>query len=262
MCNKYTVASIFFIISMIGLYEFFKLMEKGGFNPKKSITTIIGALIYVIISIYSFDKYSFKLLLFVFPLLVVLVAIELFRKNETPISNIAFSVMGILYVVIPLSILNFFAYESPYSSVMKIDDNQHEYWLLLGFFLIQWANDTGAYAFGSLIGKHKMIARISPNKTWEGALGGISLAIISGWIISYYSQSSTVHWIIISFIVVIFGTIGDLTESLIKRNCGVKDSGNIFPGHGGVLDRFDGVLFSAPFVLAYLHLFNFFTLDL
>ena len=260
MWDKLAVASLFFIISLIGLNEFFALMMKNGFNPKKSITTAIGAVIYFIISLYSFDQYSFKFLLFIFPLLVLLVVIEIFRKNETPISNIAFSIMGILYVVIPFSILNFFAYESTYSEVINIEDGQHNYWLLLGFFLLQWSNDTGAYLIGSSLGKHKMTPEISPNKTWEGAIGGFVMSLIVAFVISYFTYSSLFHWLAISTIVVIFGTIGDLTESRIKRTCGVKDSGRIMPGHGGILDRFDGVLFSAPFVLAYLHIFNLFSL--
>ena len=260
MWDKLAVASLFFIISLIGLNEFFALMIKNGFNPKKSITTAIGAVIYFIISLYSFDQYSFKFLLFIFPLLVLLVVIEIFRKNETPISNIAFSIMGILYVVIPFSILNFFAYESTYSEVINIEDGQHNYWLLLGFFMLQWSNDTGAYLIGSSLGKHKMTPEISPNKTWEGAIGGLVMSLLVAFVISYFTYSSLFHWLAISTIVVIFGTIGDLTESRIKRTCGVKDSGRIMPGHGGILDRFDGVLFSAPFVLAYLHIFNLFSL--
>ena len=237
-------------------------MGKAGFNPKKSITISIGATIYFIITMYSFKEFSFKYLLFIFPLLVILVGIELFRKKETPISNIAFSIMGILYVVIPLSILNFFAYESTYSSVIGIQEDQHQYWLLLGFFVIQWASDTGAYVFGSLFGKTKLAIKISPNKTWEGSIGGLILAILTGIIFALLTNSEELHWINIAIIIVLFGTLGDLTESQIKRSCGVKDSGKILPGHGGILDRFDGVLFSAPFVLAYLHFFDLFNLHL
>ena len=260
--NKYSVAGLFFIVSLIGLYEFFNLMSKAGFNPKKSFSISIGAIIYFIITMYSFKEFSFKYLLFIFPLLVILVAVELFRKQDTPISNIAFSIMGILYVIIPFSILNFFAYESNYPSVLGIEDNEHQYWLLLGFFVIQWASDTGAYVFGSLFGKRKLAVNISPNKTWEGSIGGLILAIVTGYIFASITTSAELHWMNIAIIVVVFGTLGDLTESQIKRSCGVKDSGNILPGHGGVLDRFDGVLFSAPFVLAYLHFFDLFNLQL
>ncbi len=251
--NKYTLAGLFYVVSMAGLYEFFVLMEKVGFKPKKSIAMVVGSLIYFIIAMYSFGDFSFAYLLFIYPLLVVLVALELFRRSESPVTNFAFSVMGILYVVIPLSILNFFAYDPMYYNQMEINTNHYTSLLLVGFLVIQWANDTGAYVFGSLFGKHKLFERISPNKTWEGFYGGALLAVIVGIIFGQF-DGNVFHWIIVALIIVVFGTLGDLTESQIKRSCGVKDSGNILPGHGGVLDRFDGVLFSAPFVLAYLQL--------
>lgn len=251
--NKYSVAGLFFVISLLGLNEFFRLMEKGGFKPKKSVSTVVAALIYGIIVYFSFGYVEFSYLLFIFPLLVLLVVIELFRKSKTPVSNFAFSVMGVMYVVIPFAILNFFAYSSPYEEVLQIEGN-YDYIFLLGFFVIQWANDTGAYLSGSAFGRTKLFERISPNKTWEGAFGGAVLAIGTGFLFGYFSESSIIHWMACSLLIVIFGTLGDLTESQIKRSTGVKDSGNILPGHGGILDRFDGVLFSAPFVLAYLHI--------
>ncbi len=252
--NKYTLAGLFYVVSMAGLYEFFKLMEKVGFSPKKSVAMFVGTIIYGIIAMYSFGTFSFSYLLFIFPLLVTLVAIELFRKSDYPVTNIAFSVMGILYVVIPLSILNFFAYDAVFYKEMDINTNNYTSLLLVGFFMIQWANDTGAYLVGSQLGKHKLFERISPNKTWEGFYGGAVLAVLMGIGFAYFFDGEMIHWIIIALLIVIFGTLGDLTESQIKRSCGVKDSGNLLPGHGGILDRFDGVLFSAPFVLAYLQL--------
>lgn len=252
--NKYTLAGLFYIVSMGGLYEFYMLMEKVGFKPKKSAAMIIGSIIYGIIVMFSFGEFNFAYLLFIFPLLVSLVALELFRKSKDPVTNISFSVMGILYVVIPLSILNFFAYDPTYYNEMDINTNNYSSLLLVGFFVIQWANDSGAYLFGSLLGKYKLFERISPNKTWEGFYGGALLAVLTAFIFGHYFDGKTIHWIIVALIIVIFGTLGDLTESQIKRSCGVKDSGNILPGHGGILDRFDGVLFSAPFVLAYLQL--------
>jgi phosphatidate cytidylyltransferase len=255
--NKYSVAALFFVVAMLGLFEFFKLMEKGGFKPKKTAGIIVGSLVYLIISLYSITtEVTFAYLLFIFPLLVLLVVLELFRKSEYPVTNFAFSVMGIVYVVIPLSMLNFFvAYDNAaYYETVEIEG--YKYLLLLAFFVIQWANDTGAYVSGKAFGKHKLFERISPNKTWEGAIGGGLFALVAGFIFAYTTDSNLLHWSIISLLIVVFGTLGDLTESQIKRSVGVKDSGNILPGHGGILDRFDGVLFSAPFVLTYLHLFE------
>lgn len=252
--NKYTLAGLFYIVSMAGLYEFFILMEKVGFKPKKSIAMVVGSIIYGLIAMYSFGESNFAYLLFIFPLLVLIVALELFRRSESPVTNFAFSVMGIIYVVIPFSMINFFAFNTTYSSEMGINSNNYSSLLVVGFFVIQWANDSGAYVVGSKFGKHKLFERISPNKTWEGFYGGAVLAVITGIVFGELFDGKTLHWIIVALIIVVFGTLGDLTESQIKRSCGVKDSGNLLPGHGGILDRFDGVLFSAPFVLAYLQL--------
>lgn len=254
--NKYSVAILFGIISILGLNEFFRLMEKAGFQPKKRYAISAGAMIYGIIVMYSFNVFNFGYLLFIYPLLIFLVVLELFRKSNEPVTNFAFSIVGILYVVIPFAVLNFFAYNDHFPSTMGGETKKYNYILLLAFFIIQWANDTGAYLFGSLLGKNKLLERISPNKTIEGAIGGILLGITAGVIFAYVTKSPYFHWIAVAFIITTFGTLGDLTESQIKRSCGVKDSGNILPGHGGVLDRFDGVLFSAPFVLAYLQMFN------
>lgn len=258
--NKFSVGIIFLLISIFGLIEFFKLMEKAGFKPKKSIVSIVGAVIYSILFLYSLDPIYFKLLFILFPLLVLIVALELFRKNETPISNIAFSIMGILYVVVPFALLNFFAYGNSDNTIIKIVSPNHPAYLLLGFFIIQWSCDTGAYLAGSTIGKTKLFPTISPNKTWEGFIGGMALSILIAYLISIYTNTNSIHWIGIATIVVLFGTLGDLTESQIKRSSGAKDSGSLLPGHGGFLDRFDGVLFSAPFVLAYLHIVDLFKL--
>lgn len=231
-------------------------MEKAGFKPKKRVAGLVGALIYTIIALYSFGgEVTYAYLLFIFPLLVVLVLLELFRKSEYPVTNFAFSIAGIFYVVIPFAMLNFFAYnEDSYYKTLGVTG--YQYILLLAFFVIQWSNDTGAYLVGKFFGRTKLFERISPNKTWEGAFGGAVFALIAGFLFAYFAGGHIGHWLAIAGLIVVFGTLGDLTESQIKRSVGVKDSGNLLPGHGGILDRFDGVLFSAPFVLTYLHLFN------
>ncbi len=127
--------------------------------------------------------------------------------------------------------------------------------LLLGFFFLLWTNDTGAYLVGRSIGKHKLWERISPKKTWEGFFGGLILSIIIGYVISlYYPELNYILWIVMAALVSIFGTMGDLVESVFKRSIDAKDSGSILPGHGGILDRFDGVFLSTPFVLVLLQL--------
>ena len=252
MWNEYSIAVLFGVFALLGLNEFLILMKKNGFTPNSILCLFVGALIYGLVAFHSFGRIPLHSLLLIFPLLIIIVAAELFRKNESPVSNMGFSALGILYIVLPFSTLNFFAYNPTFYN--KLDLAMNEYGLLLGFFIILWANDTGAYLVGSQIGKRKLFERVSPNKTWEGFFGGAFLALITGLIFAYFSDSNMIHWIIVSTIVVVFGTLGDLTESQIKRSTGVKDSGNILPGHGGILDRFDGALFAAPFVLTYFYI--------
>lgn len=247
--SQYSVAIVFLAVSIFALYEFYKLMNTAGFTPHKITGLLCGITIYGLLALHSFNWLPLHTLSIIFPLLVVIVIVELFRKQKYPISNIAFTVLSMIYIVMPLASLNYFAYYNPFNDEVHLYKN--EYSLLLGFFIIVWCNDTGAYVFGRLLGKHKLFNRISPNKTWEGFFGGCLLAISGAILFSIATDSSTVHWSIISVLIVIFGTLGDLTESQIKRSIGVKDSGKFMPGHGGILDRFDGVLYAAPFVLTY-----------
>jgi phosphatidate cytidylyltransferase len=129
----------------------------------------------------------------------------------------------------------------------------YNYHYVLGVILLIWASDVCAYLVGSLIGRNKLYERISPGKTWEGSIGATILTIGCSFIIArWFPELALKHWIIISVLVSIFGTIGDLVESMLKRQAGVKDSGRIMPGHGGILDRFDSLLFVSPFIYAYL----------
>ncbi|MFN3918463.1 MAG: phosphatidate cytidylyltransferase [Flavobacteriales bacterium] len=248
--NKYAAAGLFYVVAMLGFTEFLKLMSLGGFKPEKLIAYTSATVVYWIIALNRFAIINDHFLILIFPLLVSIVVVELFRKSEFPVSNISFSIMGILYIICPLATLNFFTHHSIFDSYIGMNNSSVN--ILLGFFIILWSNDTGAYLFGSVLGKNKLFERVSPNKTWEGFFGGVLLAFLAAYIFSYFTESSSIHWISIASIIVVFGTLGDLTESQIKRSCGVKDSGNLLPGHGGVLDRFDGVLFAAPFVLTYL----------
>lgn len=128
--------------------------------------------------------------------------------------------------------------------------------LLIGLFVIIWSSDVFAYLVGSAIGKNRLFERVSPKKSWEGSIGGLSFALLAAYILSLiYPQISLVNWLVLAIIIVIAGTFGDLVESMLKREAGVKDSGTILPGHGGVLDRFDATIFAVPFVFVYVNLF-------
>ena len=167
----------------------------------------------------------------------------LFRKTAHPIQDVAYSLFGLLYAVIPFI---FFI-------GLGFVQGTYEAYIPLGFLILLWTNDTGAYLAGRSFGRRKLFERISPNKTWEGFFGGVAMAVVGATILSYYFGILPIGiWIGMALIIGIFGTLGDLVESMLKRNVGVKDSGNILPGHGGLLDRFDGLLMAAPLVFLFL----------
>jgi len=161
----------------------------------------------------------------------------------------AVDIAGIAFVVLPLALLNILL--NPFG----IPD-YHTAWFVLGMFVILWTHDTFAYLCGSLFGKHPLYRKISPKKTWEGSIGGFGFALVSAYIISIFLPELELwQWLAIAFVIAVFGTIGDLIESLLKRRASVKDSGKLLPGHGGILDRFDSVLFVSPIVLVIILIF-------
>jgi len=168
---------------------------------------------------------------------------ELFRKEENNISNIATGILGLSYIAIPLCLANY---------VVFTNGIYNSFPLILLFILI-WTNDTGAYLVGMSIGKHKLFPRISPKKSWEGLFGGIILTIIVSLIFVVIRQDISVfNGIFIGILVSVSSVFGDFTESMFKRSFNIKDSGRIIPGHGGLLDRFDSMLFAIPIYLCYI----------
>ncbi|MCD4773914.1 MAG: phosphatidate cytidylyltransferase [Bacteroidales bacterium] len=248
--NKWIFAALFLIFSMLGLWEFFKIFGKNiQSGIHKYFGLLAGAFLFSSITLCAFGVWDIKFLLVNIPLLIIVFIIELFSTNKHPFINISLVITGIFYIVLPFSLLIFFFNPGFVTGV-------EESTFLLGFFILIWSNDTFAYLCGSILGKHKLFERISPKKTWEGSIGGAVLTVFVGFILSkYFVNINVIDWIIISIIIVITATIGDLIESMLKRSLKIKDTGNILPGHGGVLDRFDAVFVSAPFVLLYLVLF-------
>src|SRR5690606_35196428 len=171
--------------------------------------------------------------------------LELFRKQSKPFSNIAFTFLGVIFAVVPF--LCFYQ--------LGFLDGTYNYEYPLGFLILLWSSDTGAYLAGRTFGKNKLFERHSPKKTWAGAVGGLFISLLAASILSRYCQGIEAwQWLVTSAIIVVFGTYGDLTESMLKRSYQIKDSGNIMPGHGGLLDRFDGLLLAAPLVYLFLSL--------
>ena len=247
--NSYAFAAVFAVFTMAGLWEFYTLLSKNGVRVYRTFPAIVGLLIYsgVFVSSHFFENpkiFSFAIAS-VFALSVLLFFIELFAAKEKPFEAIGYSFLGLIYIAVPFTLL----VNIPFLG----DSGQYSPELVLGIFLMLWANDTFAYLTGMMIGKHKLFERISPKKTWEGFCGGLVFSMIVGFAFSLkYEYMSSLQWLLLAVVIVVSGTLGDLVESMLKRSLGCKDSGNFFPGHGGILDRFDSILLSVPFVYLFL----------
>jgi phosphatidate cytidylyltransferase len=175
----------------------------------------------------------------------LLLILELFLKATLPFNNVALTLFSVFYLALPFSLLSRF---TSYSNTENFTPN-----VVAGILFLTWANDSFAYLVGSKIGKTPFFLRVSPKKTWEGTIGGgIFCMMTAGIIAQFFTQLGLIDWLIVGGIIAVFGTLGDLVESLLKRSVGVKDSGNFMPGHGGFLDRFDAFIFCIPFVYFYL----------
>lgn len=242
-----STASIIGLFMVIALFEFYKMFtHKKIANPFSSLGVFIGLLFYLGVLARLTNLIEFNLFLLFIPLSLFIMIPVLIRKAGNPIFDIAITVMGWLYVVLPFSI---------FILIYKLPNSNADWVIITGMFLIIWSNDTFAYLSGRFFGKHKLFERISPKKTWEGSVGGFIFAILTGFIFAYFINEQYILWIVGAIIISIGGVIGDLIESKFKRIAGVKDSGNIMPGHGGILDRFDAIMFAAPFFYVWCQLF-------
>ncbi|WP_171595743.1 phosphatidate cytidylyltransferase [Marinifilum caeruleilacunae] len=240
--------AVFLGITLLASYEFYKLIQKNNCVPQIATGLIGAGLLFTSCFAYTYYNNASLFALFV-PLLVLIPIIEMYRKKENPFGNIAYTFMGLLYVALPFSLLNFL--------VFPFGDNQFHWEILMGVFVLIWANDTGAYLVGVNFGKHRLFERISPKKSWEGSIGGAVITLVIAYLISLYTKDlNTIEWIATGVIVVVFGSMGDLVESLLKRSINIKDSGTIIPGHGGLLDRFDALLLVSPMIFVLLQVIN------
>jgi phosphatidate cytidylyltransferase len=247
LTGAYTFTVFFLILSLVCLNEFYSLVKTPQVKPHKQWGTVLSIAIFVPYISHILSGTELTSFLLIIPVVLLIYIYELFCKNAHPFNNIAYTFLGIVYSVLPFC---FF-----YSLAFRDGDFNFHY--PLGFLLLLWGNDTGAYLFGVKFGKNKLFERHSPKKSWEGFLGGMLTSLIVALILSnFYKELSLLNWASVALIIVVFGTIGDLTESMLKRSLDIKDSGSILPGHGGFLDRFDGLLFAAPMVFVYLYLVN------
>lgn len=248
--SPYSLFALFGLISFLGVWEYQTLVALYPFNQHsallrdKWILSVMGLLVYALIGLVSMHLLPLWVLLFILPIIFLLFIKELFdAKSPNPFVRVSLNITGLLYLVVPLALINTIANES----------NTFEPNRIMGMLLLIWANDTGAYVLGSKIGKTPFFKRISPKKTWEGTISGMITTLILAAILGFvFKELSVVQWYGVAICVIIFSTLGDLVESMLKRNLGIKDSGTILPGHGGILDRFDALLLVVPYIALWI----------
>lgn len=245
--DDWTFALLFCVISGLTQIEFYKLLGLDGNQPLTYYGAAVGCLLCLLSYLVEKNIFSGAAYFLISPASSMIFLIKLYKKKDMkPFTNIGFTFLGIIYVALPFALLN----------VLALWDGNYHPWLVLGSLLLLWASDIGAYFAGTKFGRRKLFARVSPKKSWEGALGGaVAAACVAQALALYTDELHPWQWYSIGAIIVVTGTYGDLVESLFKRSIAIKDSGTSIPGHGGFLDRFDGLLLAAPFIVTFLKLF-------
>ena len=256
-----TMVLLFSIVTGLTIWEFTGLVnERENVTVNRFICTVAGVYFFFAMTYFCSDLYggAAKSVVFI-PYLVTIVYLmiaELYLKQADPIQDWAYTMLSQMYIALPFSLLNVLAFNATTNGVVTFNTL-----LPLSIFIFLWVNDSGAYCVGSLLGRHKLFPRISPGKSWEGSIGGAVFVLIAAYAISYFLDGrmlNSIEWLGLGLVVVVFGTWGDLVESLFKRTLGIKDSGNILPGHGGMLDRFDSSLMAIPAAVIYLYTLSLF----
>ena len=252
--SQWSFGALLLLILVGGQTEFYKLARETGLSPQRWMGLAVGVLLFAL-NFIVFRQFSrsvtdeaggavLYLLLYIGLLLPTLFVCELFRRSATPLANLGATLLGVLYVAVPLSLLL-------YVPVLAGDGVWRPETVLCYIFII-WANDVFAYLVGMSVGRHRLCERLSPKKSWEGFFGGIAGAVVMGIVAARVLDGNMWVWAGLALVAAVSGVLGDLVESMFKRAADVKDSGALIPGHGGVLDRFDAMLLSAPFVFVYM----------
>lgn len=254
--GKYSYGALLGLILVVGMLEFYRLAKTTGSTPQLVTGLVSGITLFVTVFAYfvgygTATDIDWALVIGGFIYLTLLIPttfiLELFKESATPLRNVATTLMGVWYVAFPLTLMLLIP--------LMLGGGVWKAEAFLFYLFIVWANDVCAYLVGVTMGKHRMCERISPKKSWEGFIGGVIGALGMGAIGASVVGGCTMMWIGLAGVVAITSVLGDLVESMFKREAGIKDSGNILPGHGGMLDRFDAVLISSPFAFAYLVIF-------
>ncbi|MBE6261602.1 MAG: phosphatidate cytidylyltransferase [Prevotella sp.] len=265
---------LFSIVTGMTVWEFTGLVnEREHVTVNRFISTVAAVYFFYSMTYFCSDLYggAAKSVVFI-PYLVTIIYMliaELYLRQDDPIHDWAYTMLAQMYIALPFSLLNVLAFTATPNGQVAFNSL-----LPLSVFIFLWVNDTGAYCVGSLLGRHKLFPRISPGKSWEGSIGGAIFVLLVAWGIGWLDNmqvadmdhSSTLfmgilsipEWLGLGLVVVVFGTWGDLVESLFKRTLGIKDSGSILPGHGGMLDRFDSSLLAIPAAVVYLYTLSLF----
>lgn len=250
-----SLAALFLLLTALAVNEFLGLLIKKG-KVRIGRLLIVAGSCYLFFAVWLNCLIEASLLALFLPYLLFIIFCcvrELYNDDGNPIVNLGAIMLSQLYVALPLSLINLLAFSDCY-----LYDCSIKYYVFpLAMYVFLWLNDTGAYLCGSLLGKHKLFPRISPKKSWEGSIGGAIVAMASAVAVAHFFPVLNVwQWVGMALVVVVAGTYGDLTESMIKRSLDVKDSGRMLPGHGGILDRLDSMLFAIPASVIYLYVLS------
>lgn len=245
---------LFALISALTIREFGNIVGKSGeVTINKPITMLAGVFLFFGFAYLGVAPGDSSVLIPYLFLIIYLMVSELYLKRKNPLHNWAYTMMSQMYIALPFALLNVLAFHT------NVTGSASEYnpILPLSIFIFNWVNDTGAYCTGVLFGKHRLFERISPKKSWEGSIGGAVFCVIAALVMAHFFPFLSLGvWVGLGLVIVVFGTWGDLTESLLKRTLGIKDSGNILPGHGGMLDRFDSSLMAIPAAVVYFYIIS------
>jgi phosphatidate cytidylyltransferase len=247
--SDYTFLGLFLLIGVAAQLEFYKLVGSISDNlPLTFYGTFCGVVLHLLTFFIEKGEIAYSNYYILSPLLALIFFIKLYNaKDEKPFKNIAYTFLGIIYVALPFALFTVLAF---------LKKETYDPQIILGCLFLLWSSDSGAYFAGTKFGKTKLFERVSPKKSWEGSVGGLVAAMIVAYVLSmYYTNYESWQWFGIGIIIVVAGTYGDLVESLFKRSINIKDSADTIPGHGGFLDRFDGLLLSIPFIITFLKLF-------
>lgn len=247
--GTYTFTALLLAINLGGVLEFYRLVrvtKAGIFLGVLSGTSLVLTVVLVMTGLLGWQTLFIQI-----PILFLLYVTELYSNNPRPFENLAYTFMGILYITLPLC---FFA-----ALAFLPQGNGYGTQVISGCFFMIWAGDTCAYVAGKYLGRHLLFERISPHKTWEGSVGGMLGTVLTAIVLSRFLFILQIEtWLALAVIIVVTGTYGDFFKSMLKRSLDVKDTGTLLPGHGGILDRFDSLLGSAPFLFSYLVLYGHF----